>query len=131
MGFRWKLIPAFAALFLIGGLCGSLITYRVAAGLRPARVPARTMAARLYERLGREVRLTPDQIARYRPQIDQAIQKMKETRRQAVSDSDLELDAALARIGAELPSDGQLRMERFRARRRQGFLNWMARQAPP
>ena len=89
------------------------------------------MAARLYQRLEREVRLTPDQIAKYRPQIDQAIQKMKETRRQAVIDSDLELDAALAQISADLPSDERVRMERFRERRRQGFLNWVARQTFP
>jgi hypothetical protein len=129
MGFRWKLISAFAALFLVGGLCGSLITYRVESARRPATVLARTMATKFYERLEREVRLTPDQLAKYRPQIDQAIQKMKETRRHAVIDSDLELDAALAHIGADLPSDERVRMEQFRARRRQGFLNWVARQA--
>jgi hypothetical protein len=56
---------------------------------------------------------------------------MKEARRHAVIDSDQELDGALAQISADLPSDERVRMERFRARRRQGFLKWVDRQASP
>ncbi|MBV9997586.1 MAG: hypothetical protein JO015_00575 [Verrucomicrobia bacterium] len=76
------------------------------------------------------VNLTPAQVSAFRPEIEEAIRKAKDARRQALIDSDLNIDAALARIAGQLEPEQRLRMEQFRARRRARVLNWIAKHLP-
>ncbi|MBV9489642.1 MAG: hypothetical protein JO069_07960 [Verrucomicrobia bacterium] len=130
MRFHWRLSAAFVAVFLIGAVCGSVLTYSLTA---PGRVAGRRVAqaweTALLRQLGREVKFTPEQAASFRPEIEEAVQKARAARRQALAESDLEIDAALARIGDRLGPDQKFRMDQFRARRRARVLNWIGRQA--
>jgi hypothetical protein len=128
MGVHWRLSVALAALFVIGGLCGSILTYSL---MGPARGMARRSAqnreAHLFAQMQAEVNLTPAQLSAFRPEIDDAIRRAKDARRQALIDSDLTIDAALARIAGQLGPEQRLRMEQFRAKRRAHVLNWIAK----
>jgi hypothetical protein len=128
MGFHWKLSAAFVALFVVGALCGSVLTYSFTAP-RGAKgwKSAQNWAPGLFRQLESEVKLTPEQVASFRPEIEEAIRKVKNARRQALIESDLEIDAVLARIGNQLEPDQKLRMEQFRAKRRARVLRWIAR----
>jgi uncharacterized membrane protein len=128
MGVHWRLSVALAALFVIGGLCGSVLTYSLMGpGRGLARPAAQNWEARLFARMQAEVNLTPAQLSAFRPELEEAIQRAKDARRQALMDSDLNLDAALARIAGQLGPEQRLRMEQFRAKRRARVLNWVAK----
>jgi hypothetical protein len=128
MGFHWRLTAALATLFVVGGLCGSVLTYSMMdPGRGMGRRSAHNWEARLFAQMQAEVNLTPAQLSAFRPEIEEAIRKVKEARRQALINSDLEIDAALARIGGQLGPDQRLRMEQFRTKRRARVLNWIAR----
>jgi coproporphyrinogen III oxidase-like Fe-S oxidoreductase len=83
--------------------------------------------ARLSSELRSAVNLTPEQLSAFSPEIKEAMQKAKDARRQALIDSDLNIDAALAHIAGQLGPEQRLRMEQFRAKRRARFLNWVAK----
>ena len=128
MGVHWRLSVALAALFVIGGLCGSVITYSVMGpGRGMARRSAQNREARFFARMQAEVNLTPAQLSAFRPEIEEAIRKAKDARRQALIDSDLSIDAALAHIAGQLGPEQRLRMEQFRTKRRAHVLNWIDR----
>jgi hypothetical protein len=127
MGFHWRLIAALAALFVVGALCGSVLTYRfIGPGHGMGRRSAQNREARLFAQIQSEVNLTPAQLSGFRPELEEALRKVKEARRQTLIDSDLEIDAALARIAGQLPPEQRLRMEQFRAKRRARVLRWFA-----
>jgi hypothetical protein len=128
MGFHWRLSAAFAALFVVGGLCGSVLTYSLMGpGRGTARWSAHNREAHFFEQMQAEVNLTPAQLSAFRPEIEEAIRRAKDARRQALIDSDLGIDAALAHIAGQLGPEQRLRMEQFRAKRRTRVLNWIAR----
>jgi hypothetical protein len=128
MGVHWRLSVALAALFVIGGLCGSVLTYSLMGpGRGMARRSAQDREARLFAQMQAEVNLTPAQLSAFRPEIEEAIQRAKDARRQALIDSDLSIDAALARIAGQLGPEQRLRMEQFRTKRRARVLNWIAK----
>ena len=62
-----------------------------------------------------------------RPAAEEAIRKAKEAHRQALIDSDLNIDEALGRIASQLGPEQRLRMEQFRTKRRARVLNFIAK----
>lgn len=127
MGVYWRLSVTLAALFVIGGLCGSVLTYSLMGpGGGMGRRPGRSWETRLFARMQEEANLTPAQVSAFRPEVEEAIRKAKDARRQGLIDSDLNIDAALAHIASQLGPDQRLRMEQFRAKRRARVLNWIA-----
>lgn len=128
MGLHWRLSVALAAIFVIGGLCGSVLTYSLmGSGRGMGRRTDQDWEARLLAQMQAEVNLTAAQLSAFRPEIEDAIQRAKDARRQALIDTDLNIDAALARIAGQLGPEQRLRMERFRAKRRAHFLNWVSK----
>jgi hypothetical protein len=122
MGSRWKLIAAFVSLFLIGGLCGSVITLGVTEGKRGHRGFTRDSSLitnRIVKRLNRVLELTPEQKEAIVPQIVAAVAQMRAVRTNALRQNRDILDAAYAKIEAQLPPAQQKKMQRFRERRRE------------
>ncbi len=121
MGLRWKLISAFAAIFLIGGFCGSALTLAIA-GIKipgaPQVNPHRwedVIMRNLTTRLG----LTPDQQRTIRPQIVAAVQQMRLVRRQLILQTDDLVDETFQRLEAQLTPEQQRHMEIFRTKRKE------------
>jgi len=132
MGFRWKLILALAALFVIGGFCGSALTFGVLksrfhrAGLRNGRNWEETLMANLTK----HIQLSDEQQAQIKPQIATAFQQMRALRREVTVQSDNIVDQALQRIEGQLNPDQQQRLERFRARRRERIRHFLEESKP-
>jgi hypothetical protein len=132
MGFRWKLILALAALFVIGGFFGSALTFGVLksrshrAGLRNGRNWEETLMANLTK----HVQLSEEQQAQIKPQIATAFQQMRALRREVTVQSDNIVDQALQRIEGQLNPDQQQRLERFRARRRERIRHFLEESKP-
>jgi hypothetical protein len=132
MGFRWKLILVLAALFVIGGFCGSALTFGVLksrvhrAGLRNGRNWEET----LMTNLTKHVQLSEEQQAQIKPQIATAFQQMRALRREVTVQSDNIVDQALQRIEGQLNPDQQQRLERFRARRRERIRHFLEESKP-
>lgn len=127
MGFRWKLIAALSALFLIGGFCGSALTLGVlranfhVPGLRSGK----TWEESLMKRLTTNLKLSSEQQDQIKPQIAAAFRQMRALHHQVTIQSDDILDQTLQRIESQLDSDQQRRLESFRARRRERIRRWL------
>src|SRR6516165_3061848 len=113
MGSNWKLILVFAVLFLVGAVCGSMMT-----SLLPFRQHAanptrnfRAWSDHLMERIERIAKLTPEQSNRVRPQVEAAVRQMQAIQTQAMIQGTDAFDAAIAEIEAGLNADQQKRLE--------------------
>jgi hypothetical protein len=132
MGFRWKLIVALAALFVIGGFCGSALTL----GVLKSRFPrlglrnGRTWEERLMTNLTKSLKLSNEQQAQIKPQIAATFQQMRALRHQVMLQSDKIIDETLQRIEGQLNPDQQQRLERFRARRRERIQHFLEESKP-
>lgn len=81
---RWKLILAFVLVFLAGAACGffgAFHMHRVFARMDPA-----AMAQHMKQRLGAELKLTPEQMQQISPIIDRAASELKTKREQTMRD---------------------------------------------
>jgi len=131
MGFRWKLILALAALFVIGGFCGSALTFGVLKSrFHRAVRNGRNWEETLMANLTKHVQLSEEQQAQIRPQIATAFQQMRALRREVTVQSDNIVDQALQRIEGQLNPDQQQRLERFRARRRERIRHFLEESKP-
>jgi Spy/CpxP family protein refolding chaperone len=77
---KWKLIAGFVLVFVAGGIAGAALggwytRYLVFESHRPGR-----MGDRMKERLRTELRLTPEQIAKISPIIDNTTQQLRAMR---------------------------------------------------
>jgi 5-bromo-4-chloroindolyl phosphate hydrolysis protein len=121
MGLRWKLILAFAAIFLIGGLCGSALTLVVAQIKIPGLASEHNRHRwenEIVRNLTNKLGLSTDQQKQFRPQIAAALQQMRTLRRQLVLQSDDLLDQAFQRLESDLTLEQQQKMETFREKRK-------------
>jgi hypothetical protein len=121
MGFRWKLIIALSALFVIGGFCGSALTIGIlkakfhGQGIRNGRL----WEEFLMRNLTTNLKLSGEQQEQIKPQIAAAFQQMRTLHSQVMVQSNDILDQTLQRIQSQLNPDQQQRLERFRARRQE------------
>jgi hypothetical protein len=129
MGSSWKLVVVFAILFLVGALSGSVITSSLSSR-QPGGNPTRNFRAwsdHLMEKIDRVARLTAEQRARIRPQVEAAIRQMQAIQIQAMVQGTDAFDAAISEIETGLNADQQKRLERFRERRRANLQESIAR----
>ncbi len=121
MGFRWKLISAFAAIFLIGGFCGSALTLAIARIKIPGgpQVNPHRWEDVIMHNLTTRLSLTQDQQRAIRPQVTAAVQQMHLVRRQLILQTDDLLDETFQRLETQLTPEQQRRMEIFRTKRKE------------
>jgi Spy/CpxP family protein refolding chaperone len=81
---RWKLILAFALVFLAGVACGFFGT--VHARYFFARMDSKSMTQHMKQRLRAELELTPQQMQQISPIIDHAASQLKTKREQTMHD---------------------------------------------
>ncbi len=75
---RWKLVLAFALIFLAGGVCGFFAAVHSRTLFR--RPPPGSIAAHMKEHLRRELRLTPQQVEQVSPIVERATAQLDEKR---------------------------------------------------
>jgi hypothetical protein len=117
MGFRWKLIAAFVALFLIGGVCGSILTMSLApVGRHPK--PPKFFKETMIQHVAKRLSLTPEQTHEFRTQAEKTFDQVDTIRKDAVLKGDRLIDDALGKFGATLNPEQQASMDIIRAERR-------------
>jgi hypothetical protein len=129
MGSGWKLVLVFAVLFLVGALSGSVVTSSLSSRQQAAN-PTRNFRAwsdHLMGKVDQVAKLTPEQRAKIRPQVESAVRQMQAIQIQAMIQGSDAFDAAISEIEAGLNADQQKRLERFRERRRANLQESIAR----
>lgn len=120
MGSSWKLVLVFAVLFLAGALSGSVVMSSISTRQHAAN-PTRNFRAwsdHLTRKIDQVARLTPEQRAKIRPQVEAVVRQMQAIQIQAMIQGSDAFDAAISEIETGLNADQQRRLETFRERRR-------------
>jgi Spy/CpxP family protein refolding chaperone len=82
---KWKLSLYVLALFLAGGGSGAVITWQVCKRTPVAPSPPAEIGARLRARFQSRLDLTPEQMQKITPLIDQAMRRVEAIRRETAS----------------------------------------------
>ena len=82
---KWKLGFYLLALFLAGAGSGALITWQVCRRTPVAPRPPAEIGARLRARFQSRLALTPDQLQKISPMIDQAMRRVEDIRKETAS----------------------------------------------
>jgi Spy/CpxP family protein refolding chaperone len=83
---KWKLGVYVLALFLAGGGSGALIAWQVCRRMPVTPVPSAEIGARLRARFQSRLELTPDQVQKIDPMIDQAMRRVEAIRKETARD---------------------------------------------
>ena len=74
---HWKIMVCLAAIFVAGLVSGSLITLRMAKRAAGRNLNADSWAATAMQAYRKKLKLTPEQITKLQPAMDQAAQEIK------------------------------------------------------
>jgi Spy/CpxP family protein refolding chaperone len=82
---KWKLGVYVLVIFLAGAGSGALIAWQVCRRMPVASVPPAEIGARLCARFQSRLDLTPDQVQKIDPMIDQAMRRVEAIRKETAS----------------------------------------------
>jgi Spy/CpxP family protein refolding chaperone len=82
---KWKLGTYVLAIFLAGAGSGALIAWKVCRGMPIPPVPPAEIGARLRARFQSQLALTPDQVQKIDPMIDQAMGRLDAIRKETAA----------------------------------------------
>ena len=82
---KWKLGLYLLAIFLAGGGSGALVAWQVCRRTPVASLPPAEIGARLRARFQSRLALTPDQVRKIDPMIDQAMRRVEAIRKETAS----------------------------------------------
>ncbi|MDB6169110.1 MAG: hypothetical protein JWM88_1974 [Verrucomicrobia bacterium] len=117
----WKVILAFLGIFAAGIVSGTLLGARYGHQLFPrSRSPeSQNFSARMMERLGSELALTPEQTARIRPIVERTQGDLQNLRRDYMQQVTHVMDEMHSQIGAILTPEQRQKLEELRKRFRE------------
>ncbi len=121
----WQVCLVLVAIFTIGGISGGLVGYQVARRNFRHPPPPREVVVRRIERIGRELKLTPEQKARIRPIVQRYTGELTKAWRQSMSQSREIIERMEKEIGAELTPEQRARFDQFRQKYRERFKKMM------
>jgi len=112
----WKVVLAFAGIFLAGALAGGMMMLRID---RPPRMPGRMPPPRefvpeMLQRMSRELELTAEQQARIQPILQRTQQDFQELRRDHVRDVTAMMERMHADVSAVLTPAQRVKLEEMR-----------------
>jgi hypothetical protein len=124
MGFGWKLTVSFLLLFLIGALCGVVLTLVVGLTQRieqRAHVPQQWEDTAVHN-LTKHLKLDPSQQIQARTAIHDVITRIKTIQRKQQIDNVMLFDKALETLYPMLTTEQQHKLDVFRDRRKESLL---------
>ncbi|MDX6767169.1 MAG: hypothetical protein SFU85_10305 [Candidatus Methylacidiphilales bacterium] len=118
---RLLTVAGAAAIFLFGGITGSLATLAVAKKkiAERARATPAEMAARWMEKMDQQLVLTPEQESAFRPVIEESLRDLQSLRRRSFLATRQILEGTESRLLPLLDPDQQQKYEKFRNERRE------------
>jgi sensor domain CHASE-containing protein len=124
MGFGWKLTVSFLLLFLIGALCGVVLTLVVGLTQRieqRARIPQQWEDTAV-RNLAKHLKLDPSQQIQARTAIHDVIARIKAIQRKQQIDNIMLFDKTLETLYPMLTTEQQHELDVFRDRRKESLL---------
>jgi hypothetical protein len=112
---RWKMVAYTVAIFVAGGVCGSMITYRKeeASPLRVMRT--QEIAARIHETLATKLELTPEQLQKIEPMIGKVSEELEASHLDCLKRIVAALESMHAEMRPLLKPDQQQKLTRLEA----------------
>jgi gas vesicle protein len=108
---KWKLIAGFSLVFVAGGLTGGFVGATHARHFFLGPPHSHGLPDRLRERLQRQLELTPDQIGKISPIIDQTASKLESIRFETAQRVRATLEESHRQIAPELTPDQRVKLE--------------------
>ena len=124
---KWKLIAGFLLVFVAGGLTGGFIGAKHARHFFLGPPDSHRLPERMREHLRRQLELTPDQLSRISPIIDQASSKLEAIRVESAQRVRATLEESHRQIAPELTPEQRVKLEKIershkKRMRHHGFL---------
>jgi hypothetical protein len=121
---KWKTIGYAAAIFVTGGISGGALgVYETKSQLfAPPR--EQEMALRLLHRLQARLDLSPDQVAKIRPIIDQAASDLHSIRTETALRINKVFDDSYAQVSAVLTPEQRAKLDQIQKERREMMRHW-------
>ncbi len=110
---KWKLIAGFLLVFLTGGLTGGFIGATHGRHFFFGPPHSHGLPDRMRERLRRELELTPDQVARISPIIDQTSSKLEAIRIETAKRVRATMEESHRQIAPELTPEQRTKLEQI------------------
>lgn len=123
----WKVVVAFAGVFVAGGIFGAALALRWAGPPHPGH---RAAIAELHmmDRLNSELSLTPEQRRKIEPIVTRVEAETRRLRRESIQSFRAVMEKANAEIAAELTPEQQAKLEDMRKRFRERVERFRARE---
>jgi Spy/CpxP family protein refolding chaperone len=117
----WKIILAFAGVFLAGAVCGGLVMQRAGNIFRPAGrfAPAEGFWPQMLQRLAARLDLTPEQREKIRPILRRTQEEVQTLRRAQFAGVGRAMERMHAEIDALLTPEQRVKLEELRSRFRE------------
>lgn len=116
----WKVILAFAGIFVAGLLVGGLVTLRVVKSLAPPRLGSpEQFSPLLMKRISSKLELTPEQQEKIRPLIARAADELHQMRRTVWTNSQAVMERVDGEIAAVLTPPQKLKFDQMREEQRE------------
>ena len=130
----WKVILAFAGVFVAGAIFGGALAPRWFGPRRPMH-RGQAFELHLMDRLTRELALTPEQQKKIAPIVSRAEAETRRLRRESVQSFRAVMEKANTEIAAELTPEQRTKMDEMQRRFRERLERFRARhgqkRAPP
>jgi Spy/CpxP family protein refolding chaperone len=118
-GLQWKLIAGFILVFVAGGISGAFLGGLYAQHHFFALHQPERIGARMKERLRAELNLTPEQVAKISPIIDNTAVQLRQIRRDTGRRVHEILAESHRQIGANLTDEQRQKLQQIEQRHRQ------------
>lgn len=118
---KWKLIAGFLLVFIAGGLTGGFIGAHHARHLFFGPPHFHRLPDRMREHLRRQLDLTPDQVAKLSPIIDQTANKLEVIRIESARRVRATLEESHRQIAPELTPEQREKLEKIERSHKEGM----------
>ena len=126
---KWKLIAGFALVFIAGGITGAFVGAAHARHFFFHGPPRDFIKERMGERLQRELKLTPEQVAKISPMLDKASAQLETIRTETAQRVHETMAQAHREMASVLTDEQRAKLQEMHRRHQRAFRGWHPR--PP
>lgn len=116
---KWKIIGCLAAIFLVGAATGAVTAVGVAKKVMDERLRLENLEENVMELSRSRLELTPEQVIRIRPLVDQACREYKALQRQTLERVAQIIHDSNQRIAKELTPNQVQKLQEWERKRRE------------
>jgi Spy/CpxP family protein refolding chaperone len=118
---NWKVVLYLAAIFIAGGITGSFVTLQTLKHMIHKHRNPENLCAMVMKRLESELKLTPEQVQKIKPIVDQSVRELEAIRSKTISQSSQVISRSEEQIAQELTPEQQKRFQKIQQERHKHF----------